>query len=564
MALKSFILGKIAPEFIKEETLISLLKPSFEKFSDKKVLIFKETSITYKELDEWSSQIALYLQGKGVKPGDSVGLWYTRCLELPVAILGILKTGAAYIPLDREMPKERIQKVFTDINVTTYFSDTDADIHCEPLKIPTFKKDIKTSFSENFSNENWAYVIFTSGSTGSPKGILISHKNICHLIRSENDVLQINSSDKVYQGFSVSFDMWCEEVWISLFAGATLWIADEFTVKAIDELSNVLIEQEITVLHAVPSILAIIDEVPALRIVNAGGEACTPQVQKKWAKSYRKFYNSYGPTETTVTSNMASLHENDLITIGNPIPNYDIAVVNEKMDIVPRGERGEMIISGPGVSKGYFNLPKLTAEKFLPNPFSEIHGDSIYKTGDAVVFQEDGFIDFQGRIDDQIKLRGYRIELGEIESRINQLEGIAAASVAIRKDSNQQEQLVGYVKLQTGYTFDEVEIRKKLASFLAPYMVPVIIVELKVMPSMPSGKTDRKKLPFPASFTQTSTTAKELVFNENDSVSTKVIKTLQFVFPGKEIDLQKDFFTDLGGHSLLAATLVSHLRQKAN
>ena len=564
MALKSFILGKIAPEFIKEETLISLLKPSFEKFSDKKVLIFKETSITYKELDEWSSQIALYLQGKGVKSGDSVGLWYPRCLELPVAILGILKTGAAYIPLDREMPKERIQKVFTDINVTTYFSDTDADIHCEPLKIPAFKKDIKTSFSENFSNENWAYVIFTSGSTGSPKGILISHKNICHLIRSENDVLQINSNDKVYQGFSVSFDMWCEEVWISLFAGATLWIADEFTVKAIDELSNVLIEQEITVLHAVPSILAIIDEVPSLRIVNAGGEACTPQVQKKWAKSYRKFYNSYGPTETTVTSNMASLHENDLITIGNPLPNYDIAVVNEKMEIVPRGERGEMIISGPGVSKGYFNLPQLTAEKFLPNPFSEIYGDSIYKTGDAVVFQEDGFIDFQGRIDDQIKLRGYRIELGEIESRINQLEGIAAASVAIRKDSNQQEQLVGYVKLQTGYTFDEVEIRKKLASFLAPYMVPVIIVELKVMPSMPSGKTDRKKLPFPASFIQTGTTATELVFNENDSVSTKVIKTLQFVFPGKEIDLQKDFFTDLGGHSLLAATLVSHLRQKAN
>ena len=564
MPLKSFILGKIAPEFIKEETLVSLLQTSLEKFSSKKSFIFKDTSITYKELDNWSSQIALYLQAKGVKPGDTVGLWYPRCLELPVAILGILKTGASYIPLDSEMPKERIQKVFTDINVTTYFSDTDADIHCAALQIPPFKKENETSFSVEFSNENWAYVIFTSGSTGTPKGILISHKNICHLIRAENDILQINSTDKVYQGFSISFDMWCEEVWISLFAGATLWIADALTVKAIDELSNVLTEQNITVLHAVPSILAIIDEVPALRIVNAGGEACTPQVQKKWAKPYRKFYNSYGPTETTVTSNIALLHENDVITIGNPLPNYHIAVVNEKMEIVSRGERGEMVISGPGVSKGYFNLPKLTAEKFMPNPFSEIYGDTIYKTGDAVVFQENGFIDFQGRIDDQIKLRGYRIELGEIESRINQLKGIAAASVAIRKDSNQQEQLVGYVTLQTGCTFDEVGIRKKLASFLAPYMVPVVIVELKIMPSMPSGKIDRKKLPFPPSFIQTTTTAPELSFNENDSVSTKVIKTLQFVFPGKKIDLQKDFFTDLGGHSLLAATFVSHLRQKAD
>ena len=563
MGLNSFILGKIAPEFIKEETLIDLLKPSFEKFASKKALIFKEASISYKELDEWSNQIALYLQAQGVKAGDSVGLWYPRSLELPVAILGILKTGASYIPIDREMPKERIQKVFTDINVTAYFSDTDADINCRPLKIPAFKRDIETPFSEIFSNENIAYVIFTSGSTGSPKGILISHKNICHLIRSEHDILQISSNDKVYQGFSVSFDMWCEEVWISLFAGATIWIADEFTVKAIDELSNVLIEEEITVLHAVPSILAIIDEVPALRIVNAGGEACTPQVQKKWAKSYRKFYNSYGPTETTVTSNVALLHEDDLITIGDPLPNYNIAVVNEQMEIVPRGERGEMIISGPGVSKGYFNLPHLTAEKFLPNLFSEIYGDRIYKTGDAVVIQENGFIDFQGRIDDQIKLRGYRIELGEIESRINQLEGIAAASVAIRKDSNQQDQLVGYVKLQAGYTFDEADIRKRLASFLAPYMVPVVIVALQVMPSMPSGKTDRKRLPFPESFIQTSDPT-ELLFNENDSVSTKVIKTLAFVFPGKEIDLQKDFFTDLGGHSLLAATLVSHLRQKAN
>jgi non-ribosomal peptide synthetase-like protein len=564
MSKKSLILGKVAPDFIKIETLPVLLKPSFEIYAEKAAFIFKDQSITYKDLDNWSNQIASFLKEKGVKSGDKVGLWYPRSLELPVAILGILKAGAAYIPLDREMPKERVQNVFTEINVTTYFSDEDADIHCIPVSIPAFEKDKLVHFALDYSNENWAYVLFTSGSTGKPKGIPISHKNICHLIRSENDFIQIKSTDKVYQGFSVSFDMWCEEVWISLFVGATIWIADAFTVKAIDELSNVLIQQQITVLHAVPSILAIIDEAPALRIVNAGGEACTPQVLKKWSKPYRTFINSYGPTETTVTSNMAILSENDSITIGNPLPNYHIAVINENLEIVPLNERGEMIISGPGVSNGYLNLPKLTAEKFLPNPFPEMYGETIYKTGDAVVFQENGFIDFQGRIDDQIKLRGYRIELGEIESRLNQLEYIASASVAIRKDSNDQDQLVGYVKLKPAVVFDEDNIRKSLAAFLAPYMVPVAIVEISEMPRMPSGKIDRKKLPTPATFLKKNETEKELEFNTNDTVNEKVLKSLKFVFPGKEINLEKDFFTDLGGHSLLAATFVSYLRQKGN
>nr|WP_305050470.1 AMP-binding protein [Elizabethkingia bruuniana] len=369
---KSFILGKIAPEFIKNETLPELLIPTFEKYKTKPAFIFKDRTLTYEELDNWSNAIALRLKEEGVQEGDCVGVWYPRSLELPVAILGILKAGACYIPLDREMPEDRIKMVFTDINVKTYFSDTDAGIHCSPITIPEQPTE-KVSLPEvEINPDNWAYVLFTSGSTGNPKGIPISHRNICHLIRSEEDFIGVKDTDKVYQGFSVSFDMWCEEVWISLFAGATIWIADATTVKAIDELSTVLIENKITVLHAVPSILAIIDEVPALRLVNAGGEACTKQVQEKWAKPYRTFINSYGPTETTVSSNMAILNASQELTIGPPLPNYHIAVVDENMNIVPHGERGEMIISGPGVSNGYFNLPELTAQKFLPNPFPRI------------------------------------------------------------------------------------------------------------------------------------------------------------------------------------------------
>lgn len=560
--MKSLILGKISPEFVRDETLPELLAPTFEKYNDKTAFIFKDKKLTYGELDNWSNAIAQQLQQAGIQPGDCVGVWYPRSLELPVAILGILKAGASYIPLDREMPEDRIKKVFADIQVKTYFSDTDAGIHCQPLQITPQPEHIIPSLPLYHIPDNWAYVLFTSGSTGNPKGIPISHRNICHLIRSEEDFIEIKDTDIVYQGFSVSFDMWCEEVWISLFTGATIWIADAITVKAIDELSEVLTKNKITVLHAVPSILAIIDEVPSIRLINTGGEACTKQVQEKWAQPYRIFINSYGPTETTVSSNMAILNAQQELTIGPPLPNYHIAIIDENLNIVPRGERGEMIISGPGVSKGYFNLPELTEQKFLNNPFPEIPGDIIYKTGDAVIIREDGFIEFQGRIDDQIKLRGYRIELGEIETRLNQLPGVSSAAVAVKEDSNEQGQLVGYAVMNNDASFDENEMRKELAKFLAPYMVPISIIKMKEMPRMPSGKIDRKRLPLPESFSLHEKN-EDIKIDTEASLENKLIQTLQWVFPGKDINLNQDFFTDLGGHSLLAATLVSHLRQKA-
>lgn len=560
---QSILLGKAIPEIIRSETLPQLLKDTFEKQLDKTAFIFKDKKLSYYELDQWSNAIAQQLVDIGVRPGDKVGVWYKRSLELPIIILGIVKSGASYIPLDREMPLERVVKVFTDIQVKTYFSDEDIAIDTASI-LPVEAPHVAVAAPDVLmDNTYWAYVLFTSGSTGNPKGIPITHANICHLIRSEQSVIGIKDIDTVYHGFSVSFDMWCEEVWISLFAGATIWIADATTVKAIDELSDVLRDNHITVLHAVPSILAIIDEVKALRIVNAGGEACTPQVQQKWAKPYRVFYNSYGPTETTVTSNMEALQADSPLTIGPPLPNYNIAVVDEQLNIVPFGERGEMIISGPGVSNGYFNLPELTAQKFLPNPFSDIPGDRIYKTGDAVVLHENGFIDFQGRIDDQIKLRGYRIELGEIESRLNGLTGVKSAAVALKKDGNEQDQLVGYAIMEDGITFDENDLRHQLAQFLAPYMVPLVIVPMTEMPRMPSGKIDRKKLPKPDSFL--AATAKENIqFDANETVASKIEKALRMTFPGKEINQSQDFFTDLGGHSLLAATFVSYLRQKAN
>lgn len=567
MSLKSVVLGSVHPEFVRDETIGDIFRNSTKAYADQTAMIFNEKRLTYAQLDQWSDEIAAYLQAKGIGRGHSVGLWWPRSLELPVAILGIVKSGAAYVPLDREMPAERVHIVMQEVGADACFSDALEEIHCPVFKIPAFGENQLTgTFPIMALPDDRAYVLYTSGSTGKPKGIPISHRQICHLIRAEQHVINIAAEDKVYQGFSVSFDMWCEETWISLSVGASLWIADATTAKSIDELSEILRREKITILHAVPSLLAVIDDdIPTVRLVNAGGEACTTQVLNRWSKpGYNAFYNSYGPTETTVTSTMIALRPGDLITIGNPLPNYNLAVVDDLFNIVPMGVQGQLIISGPGVCNGYVNRPDLTAEKFLDKPESlaEIPGDRIYLTGDAVIMHEDGSVDFRGRLDDQVKLRGYRIELGEIEVKLNELPQVSAAAVALKKDANQQDQLVGYVTLKADMEFEDHTARLELAKLLPPYMVPLVIVVMDKMPRLPSGKINRKELPIPQVLLEMKP-EEQIVINPDDPLSVRVMAGLAHLFPGREINEEADFFMDLGGHSLLAASFSSWLRKEA-
>ncbi|PSL50266.1 non-ribosomal peptide synthetase-like protein [Chitinophaga niastensis] len=565
MNVYSIVKGPQQPDLLHNETLADIFSHAVQAHAHHTALIFQHQSLTYTQLDHWSDAVAALLQSKGIGPGSVVGVWWPRGLELHAAILGIVKAGAAYVPLDREMPAERVEGVLTEVKAAACFSELPLQLDAAILSVPTLP-DIteKIILTAGPQPDNMAYVLYTSGSTGKPKGIPISHRQICHLVRAEQTVLNIRTSDKVYQGFSVSFDMWCEETWLSYFVGATLWVADATTAKAIDELGDVLRREKITVLHAVPSLLAIMeDNIPSLRLINAGGEACTPQVLARWAAPPRLFYNSYGPTETTVSATFAALKPGDYITIGQPLPNYNMAVVDEKLDILPVGERGELVISGPGVGAGYIDRPELTHEKFVDKPasMSALPGDRLYRTGDAAIILPDGSIDFQGRLDDQIKLRGYRIELGEIENQLHAIDGVAAAAVAVKKDSNDQDQLVGYIVREDDQPFDESSIRSRLAKVLPPYMVPGIIVELDDMPRLPSGKMNRKALPVPAAFTQITT---HEAIDPNAPLQDRITTILAKVFPDRTIDLQQDFFTDLGGHSLLAAAFVSRLRREAN
>jgi non-ribosomal peptide synthetase-like protein len=563
---QSIIKGAPRPDLLHDETLADLFRRSVSIYPNRIALIFQDQSLTYAQLDKWSDAIANDLAQRGIGRGSKVAIWWRRGLELHAAILGIVKSGAAYVPIDREMPAERVELVLSEVKASACFSRFVLNAACPLLQVVPRPGDEETIIAPaGPSPDGCAYILYTSGSTGKPKGIPISHRQICHLVRAEQSILKINSNDKVYQGFSVSFDMWCEETWISYFAGAALWVADNTTSKAIDELSDVLKKQKITVLHAVPSLLAVMDEdVPTVRLVNAGGEACTPQVVTKWYRPGRKLFNSYGPTETTVTATITEMKPGDPITIGDPLPNYNVAVIDEQFNVLPRGERGELVISGPGVSDGYVNLPELTNKKFVTKPpsLAEMPGDRIYLTGDAAIITQEGMIDFQGRLDDQVKLRGYRIELGEIESRLNEQPNVSAAAAAIKKDRNGNDHLLAYVVTKDEVCMDENGLRSELAKVLPSYMVPAIIVAMKEMPRMPSGKINRKDLPVPASLQEIEEESAAETVNLGGSLGDRVLALLRKTFPGKSIDLSQDFFTDLGGHSLVAAGFISRLRRE--
>ena len=561
----SILYGTIRPDLLKNETLGEMFSATAQRFPNKIALTFNDETYTYAELELWSNQIAAYLQNQQVAAGDFVGLWWPRSAALHAAVIGITKSGATYVPLDYDMPNERVSLVLKEAGAKLCFAEQKLNSGLAIHSVPSLNRDnqLLKPIVKPATLNNFAYVLYTSGSTGLPKGIAISQKNICHFIRSENEILQIESTDRVYQGFSVSFDMWCEESWIGYFVGATIVVADATTAKAIDELGQFLNQHHITVLHAVPSLLAVVeDAVPSLRLINAGGEACPEKVVNKWATPSCKFFNSYGPTETTVTAACTQLQPGMPISIGTPLPNYHLAVVDDQLNPLPIGEKGELVISGVGVAKGYLNRPEMTLEKFVPKPDSlaQMPGDFIYKTGDLVALTSEGTVAFFGRLDDQIKLRGYRIELGEIEAKLSALEGVQSAAVAVKQDSQAQDQLVGYV-VMNGTHFSESTIRSQLAVVLPVYMVPSCVMQLPEMPRITSGKVNRKALPMPEQLLQTPEINTNI--DSNADVSQKVKTILASIFPVKEIDLSQDFFNDLGGHSLLAATFVSKMRNLA-
>lgn len=572
-ALDSLLNGPDQPALIRAETLADLFEATASRVREKPALAHGERNLSYGELDSLADRVASRLIAAGIGPGRILGLWLPRGIDLLILQLGIAKAGAAWLPCDADMPVDRIKVCLDDADAAGLLCSAPQAGQLADLEQPVWTAeallaplDTPPLRRRDLRPEHPAYVIYTSGSTGKPKGILINQGAICHFLRSENAILGITQADRVYQGFSVAFDMSFEEIWISYLVGATLWIAPREVTADPDALPLALIEQQITVLHAVPTLLALFSrDIPNLRLINLGGEACPEALVSRWARPGRQVFNTYGPTEATVSASLAELHAGEPVTIGRPLPNYSLLVIDPAVEnglrLLPRGETGELCISGPGVAAGYLGRPELTAEKFLANPWAAGTQDArLYRTGDLARIDADGRVQCLGRTDDQVKIRGFRVELGEIEAALTARPGVGTAAVLLRNDDG-IERLVAYLVADREPAPDAASLRAALAETLPPYMVPVHLETLDSMPRLTSGKIDRKALrarPLelaalpPGAADTPETPAEAVLFAE-----------LAKLFPGQAIRREADFFSDLGGHSLFAARLASAIRAHA-
>ncbi|WP_026144890.1 Pls/PosA family non-ribosomal peptide synthetase [Pseudomonas asplenii] len=579
MATADVLYGAIQPELLREEILADLLEATARRTPDQVALIAGERRLSYRELDAQADRVASRLIRAGVRSGQIVGLWLPRGIELLVMQAAIAKTGAAWLPLDQDTPVERLLVCMEDAAAVGVLSCAQLAPGLAGTGLPVWTAEALLAPGEEplvrrsgALPDHPAYVIYTSGSTGKPKGILISQRSICHFLRSENAILGIHGADRIYQGFSVAFDMSFEEIWIAYLVGATLWIGPREISGDPETLPRMLNEQRISVLHAVPTLLALFnEEVPSLRLINLGGEMCPQSLVERWSRPGREIFNTYGPTEATVSASLARLVPGRPVTIGTPLPNYGLLVIANDGDnaadrppiLLPRGETGELCITGPGLAMGYLGRPELTREKFLINPWSTGYHDArLYRTGDLARIDVNGQVQCLGRADDQVKIRGFRVELGEIEALLAQQPGVGTVAVLLRKD-NGMDQLVAY--LVPDHSQDEgslaPQLRQALQVQLPPYMVPGRFEFLDSMPRLTSGKIDRKALRArPLSLCIPCEVEDELPETAAEQVLFTALKTL---FPGQPISRDADFFTDLGGHSFFAARLASALRADA-
>lgn len=550
---------------LRNEFLFDFFSETAAKLPDNIAAICEDRAITYSKMEEASNCVAAALQKKGILRGDIVGICMSRSIDLHIAILGILKAGAAYLPFDFDTPILRILDCLADCGSKAIIVDahsilkmvqqSDKAVLFQELMMPN-------EFANNLCRidpdpNDPAYLIYTSGSTGKPKGVVISHRNICHYLRAANTIYKINEEDIVFQGASVAFDLSLEEIFLPYLVGGTSWIASAKIMQETDRLCQVLSEAGVTVLDTVPTLISMMEsDIPTLRTIIFGGEACPAELVSRWWTPGRRLFNSYGPTETTVVATISQLMPGEKVTIGYPIPNYSCYVVDEELQLLPPGIEGELLIGGPGVAKGYWNRPELTSQKFIPNPFEqdELHA-RLYRTGDAVKVDEEGCFHFCGRIDDQVKLRGFRIELGEIENQLRACPEISQAAATVRL-SEADELLIAFIVPANRANVHIESWQAYLKKHLPAYMIPSHYEIVTSLPKLISGKLDRKALqqieltPVAQGQQEASQTETEEVF----------LKAAQKVFPGHNIPFEADLFMDMGWHSLITARFVSAVR----
>jgi amino acid adenylation domain-containing protein len=498
--------------FPRDLSVHKLFERQAKQTPDITAVVFEDQQLTYTELDRRANQLAQHLRRLGVKPGTRVGVFVERSLEMIVALLGVLKSGAAYVPMDPTFPPERLRYVLEDAKtpvvltqkpLTKNWSFGEAYVVHLDTDWDLIAQEATSKPEEVITPEDPAYVIYTSGSTGRPKGVQVPHRAVANLLQAMLLRPGLEKSDTLAAVTTLSFDIAGLELYLPLCVGAKLVIVSRETGSYGVQLLDYLKKVNATVMQATPVTWQLLIEAgwngsPALKAL-CGGEAFPRELANELVKLSKSVWNMYGPTETTIWSATGQVKSgNGPVPIGQPIANTQFYILDKELQLVPPGVPGELHIAGDGLATGYLNRKELTAEKFIPNPFRKEPSARMYKTGDLVRRCNDGSIEFLGRLDDQIKLRGFRIELGEIQTVLSSYPGIGQAIVILREDVPGEKRLVAYLVLAKDATPPPAsDLRNFLLTKLPDYMVPAAFAVLESFPLTPNGKIDRRALPAP-------------------------------------------------------------------
>jgi amino acid adenylation domain-containing protein len=553
--------------FANDSCIHDLFEAQAARTPEGVALIFDGQQLSYRELNERANQLARHLRALGVGPETLVAVCMERCLELVIGVLGILKAGGAYVPLDSANPGERLAFVLNDTSARVLLTQEgvleklpacEAELVCLDRDWAIISRESCENLAGIGTAENLAYVIYTSGSTGQPKGVMIKHQGVCNLAEAQARAFGVRPDSRILQFAPSCFDASVSEIFMALTSGAALCLGNRNDLFYGSALSALLREQAITTVTLPPTALSTLpdDEFSALETIIVAGESCPAGIAARWSAG-RSFFNAYGPTEITVCASLikCTAEYPDGPPIGYPLANTQIYLLDSDLQPVPCGVPGELYVGGTGVGRGYLNRPELTAEKFIPNPFSVQAGARLYKTGDLAMYQSDGAIAFLGRIDHQVKLRGYRIELGEIEAVLVKHSAVREAVVVARDDVRGLKRVIAYLVLEAELSAEELKVF--LSEYLPDYMIPAAFVMLDQLPLTISGKIDRRSLPEP----DQQDDEQSLGFVPPATAVEEMLAGIWSELLGKrQVGIHQSFF-ELGGHSLLATQILSRVRE---
>ncbi|NEP10410.1 MAG: amino acid adenylation domain-containing protein [Symploca sp. SIO2C1] len=564
-------------EYLQNKCIHQLFEEQVERTPDAMAVVCEDEQLTYRQLNEQANQLARHLQSLGVESEVLVGIYIERSIEMIIGLLGILKAGAAYVPLDPDYPSERLAYILHNsqatVLVTTHQLATGLPSLPQHLICLDNDREFLSTYNRgnlqaNVKPDNLAYVIYTSGSTGKPKGVEICHQSVVNFLCSMAVKPGLTDTDVILAVTTICFDIATLEIYLPLIVGAKTVVASRDIAADGKQLSLELERSGATVMQATPATWQMLLAVgwqgnPQLKII-CGGEALSVQLATQLREKGSCVWNLYGPTETTVwstiypvsTSEQIESSENASVLIGKAIANTQIHILDHHLQAVPIGVPGELHIGGAGLARGYLNHPQLTQAKFIPNLFSNEPGSRLYKTGDKARYLKDGNIEFIGRIDNQVKIRGFRIELGEIEAILAQHPEVQEVVVIAREDSTGEKRLVAY--LVTQGEVELTQLRSFLKTKLPDYMVPAAFVLLDTIPLTPNGKVERRALPIPDAdhFSQDTS-----FIPPRNPVELKLSQIWLEVLNIPTLGVRDNFF-DIGGHSLLAVRLMARIEQQ--